>query len=341
MPLPQGTLGGRGNGTGTGARQGLSEVRNVQRFPPFPLGISDCSPQACPQPEGHPPSLLHAPGNTAPPCQPDSRRGGLPDRPVKGCSPPYQGLDHCRSACGPHGPFQCCAVRIRLDGEDTAVASVYIRPCRPWDPRCPRQLAHRLGKDFLLCGDVNAHHPAWGGRKTDPRGREVRDILQQLGLVILNTGAVTYLRRGAQATSTAIDLSVATEGCQYAWSPFPDTWGSDHRPILLTPFRGKVPRDREYRVVDWRVYRQLFKQDTGGTDLLQLVADNARAATVVAKVPQGKPAPDIQHLALRAARRRAERQVLKRTQPELWTVFRKVDAVCRRHANRRRNQGYG
>ncbi|KAL1444656.1 hypothetical protein MTO96_029671 [Rhipicephalus appendiculatus] len=224
--------------------------------------------------------------------------------------------------------------------EDTAVASVYIRPCRPWDPSCLRQLAHRLGKNCLLCGDVNAHHPAWGGRKTDPRGREVRDMPQQLGLVILNTGAVTYFRRGAQATSTAIDLSMATEGCRYAWSPFPDTWGSDHRPILLSPFRGKAPRDREYRVVDWRVYRQLFKQDTGGTDLLQLVPDNARAATVVAKVPQGKPAPDIQHLAFRAAWRRAGRQALSKAQPELWTVFRRVDAVCRRHANRRRNQGW-
>ncbi|KAL1473103.1 hypothetical protein MTO96_022550 [Rhipicephalus appendiculatus] len=61
---------------------------------------------------------------------------------------------------------------------------------------------------------------------------------------------------------------------------------------------------------------------------------------VVAKVPQGKPAPDIQHLALRAARRRAERQALKRAQPEFWTVFRKVDAVCRRRADRRRNQGW-
>ncbi|KAL1473796.1 hypothetical protein MTO96_038460 [Rhipicephalus appendiculatus] len=123
------------------------------------------------------------------------------------------------------GPFECCAVRIRLDGGDTTVASVYIRPQQPWDPRCLRQLAHRLGREFLLCGDVNAHHPAWGGRRTDPRGREVRDVLQQLGLVILNTGADTFVRRGRQATSTAIDLSVATEGCRYSWSPLPDTWG--------------------------------------------------------------------------------------------------------------------
>ncbi|KAL1455813.1 hypothetical protein MTO96_043602, partial [Rhipicephalus appendiculatus] len=190
----------------------------------------------------------------------------------------------------------------------TTVASIYIRPQQPWDPRCLRQLAHRLEREFLLCGDVNAHHPAWGGRRTDPRGREVRDILQQLGLVILNTGADTFVCRGRQATSTAIDLSVATEGCRYAWSPLPDTWG-------------------------------LFQQNTGGRDLLQLVADYARAAAVVTKARQGQPVPYIQHLAFRAARRRAERQARKRAQPELWTSFRRVDAVCRRHARGSRNQG--
>ncbi|KAL1475923.1 hypothetical protein MTO96_036929 [Rhipicephalus appendiculatus] len=226
-------------------------------------------------------------------------------------------------------------------GGDTTVASVYIRPQQPWDPRCLRQLAHRLGREFLLCGDVNAHHPAWGGRRTDPRGREVRDVLQQLGLVILNTGADTFVRRGRQATSTAIDLSVATEGCRYSWSPLPDTWGvgpSAHPAV--PPSEARPPRDREYRVVDWRIYRQLFQLDTGGRDLLQLVADNARAATVVTKAQQGQPVPDMQHLALRAARRRAERQALKRVQPELWTEFRRVDAVCRRHARGRRNQGW-
>ncbi|KAL1447722.1 hypothetical protein MTO96_028395 [Rhipicephalus appendiculatus] len=140
------------------------------------------------------------------------------------------------------GPFECRAVRIRLEGGgDTTVASVYIQPQQPWDPKCLRQLAHRLGREFLLCGDVNAHHPAWGGHRTDPRGREVRDVLQQLGLVILNTEADTFVRHGRQATSTAIDLSVVTEGCRYSWSPLPDTWGSDHLPILLSPLPRQGP----------------------------------------------------------------------------------------------------
>ncbi|KAH7973263.1 hypothetical protein HPB52_023328 [Rhipicephalus sanguineus] len=101
---------------------------------------------------------------------------------------------------------------------------------------------------------------------------------------------------------TAIDLSVATEGCRCAWSLLPDTWGSDNLPILLSPLRGKAPRYREYRVVDWRVYRRLFRKDTGARVLLQLVADSAVAATVIAKVQQGQRVSHIQHLALRAAR---------------------------------------
>ncbi|XP_049270066.1 uncharacterized protein LOC125757867 [Rhipicephalus sanguineus] len=204
------------------------------------------------------------------------------------------------------GPFECCAVRVRLEGGDTTVASVYVRPNQPWDPR----------------------------------GRALRDTLQQLGLQILNTGVRTFIRGGGRAAQSAIDISAATEGCRYSWAPAPDTWGSDHLPLLLSPFRGKALRDREYQVVDWRAYRRLFKEDTSGRDLMQLVVDSARAATVVTKVSQGQPVPDIRHLALRAARRRAERQALSKGLPELWTCFRRVDAVCRRHARRRRNQGW-
>ncbi|XP_075732809.1 uncharacterized protein LOC142775335 [Rhipicephalus microplus] len=73
---------------------------------------------------------------------------------------------------------------------------------------------------------------------------------------------------------------------------------------------------------------------------MQLVGDSARAATATVKAQQGQPVPDIRHLALRAVRKWAERQALKKGQPELWTVFRKVDAACRRHARARRKQGW-
>ncbi|KAL1425428.1 hypothetical protein MTO96_003511 [Rhipicephalus appendiculatus] len=56
--------------------------------------------------------------------------------------------------------------------------------------------------------------------------------------------------------------------------------------------------------------------------------------------PAGAACPGYPDLALRAARRRAERQALSKAQPELWRVFRRVDGVCRLHASRRRKKGW-
>ncbi|KAL1484300.1 hypothetical protein MTO96_032653 [Rhipicephalus appendiculatus] len=33
-----------------------------------------------------------------------------------------------------------------------------------WNTASNLPLAQRLGKDFVLCGDVNAHHTAWGSQ---------------------------------------------------------------------------------------------------------------------------------------------------------------------------------
>ncbi|KAL1470459.1 hypothetical protein MTO96_040419 [Rhipicephalus appendiculatus] len=276
---------------------------------------------------------------------------GPDDLTAEGTAPPHHPL--LPSSRAPHLPLPPTNPRRKKHKKKTA-------PCLDdGHQQGPARCAVYVKRELLQAEVPVADLPiAWGGSScfagtstliTLPGvvaalthgGREVRDVLQQLGLVILNTGADTFVRRGRQATSTAIDLSVATEGCRYSWSPLPDTWGvGPPAHPAVPPSEARPPRDREYRVVDWRVYRQLFQQDIGDKDLLQLVADNARAATVVTKAQQGQPVPDMQHLALRAARRRAERQALKKVQPELWTVFRRVDAVCRRHARGRRNQGW-
>lgn len=238
------------------------------------------------------------------------------------------------------GAIECCAVRVRLGDSDTTVASIYVRPSRPWNPASLLTLAQRLGKDFLLCGDVNAHHTAWGSRRCCPRGQGLWDVVNQLGLSILNTGAPTFIRRAAQVVLSAIDVSLATEGCNYTWAPLPDSWGSDHFPLLLNPFRGKTARSRECLTVDWRAFRKHCQKDADSGTFLQLVADSAKAATIRSTAQVGQPVPDIQHLKLRAARRRAERIALRTSRPEHWTAFRRVDAVCRRHARRRRNQSW-
>ncbi|KAL1447855.1 hypothetical protein MTO96_044204 [Rhipicephalus appendiculatus] len=59
------------------------------------------------------------------------------------------------------GPLECCAVTVRLGSWDTTVACFYVRPNKPCNASSLLPVAARLGRDFLLCGDLNGHHAAW------------------------------------------------------------------------------------------------------------------------------------------------------------------------------------
>ncbi|KAL1444087.1 hypothetical protein MTO96_045683 [Rhipicephalus appendiculatus] len=147
-------------------------------------------------------------------------------------------------------------------------------------------------------------------------------------------------RRAGRPSCTAIDVSLASEGARYDWATQPDSWGSYHLPIIITPVGGKIRMTRQCSTVDWRVFRQRLRDTPGDQDFRGLVAAAAQAATIQSRVPENHPAPDLRHLNLRAARRRAERRYLKVQSPEHHTLFNRVDAVCRRHANRRRRQSW-
>ncbi|KAL1434114.1 hypothetical protein MTO96_011768 [Rhipicephalus appendiculatus] len=143
-----------------------------------------------------------------------------------------------------------------------------------------------------------------------------------------------------RVSCTAIDVSLATRGASYDWATEPDSWGSDHLPITITPAGGKTPRTRLCTIVDWRAFRQQLRMASEERDFLGLVAQAAEAATIRTREPVCRPVPDIHQLQLRAARRRVERHFLKSSCPEKRRLFNRVNAVCRRHANRRTRQSW-
>ncbi|KAL1444017.1 hypothetical protein MTO96_030078, partial [Rhipicephalus appendiculatus] len=250
---------------------------------------------------------------------------------------PHTHIDVAKATAG---ALECCAVTVRLRGVDTTVASVYARPAQRWDSNNLVSLTARLGSNFLLCGDMNAHHTTWGSRNCSQRGKDLVDVIHQLDLQVLNTGSFTFVRRAGRVSCTAIDVSLATRGASYDWATEPDSWGSDHLPITITPAGGKIPRTRLCTIVDWRAFRQQLSMASEERDFLGLVAQAAEAATIRTREPVCRPVPDIHQLQLRAARRRVERHFLKSSCPEKRRLFNRVNAVCRRHANRRTRQSW-
>ncbi|KAL1451291.1 hypothetical protein MTO96_043878 [Rhipicephalus appendiculatus] len=152
-------------------------------------------------------------------------------------------------------------------------------------------------------------------------------VIHQLGLQVLNTGSFTFVRRTGRPSCTAIDINLASEGARYDWTTEADTWGSDQLPIVITPVGGRIPRTRRCSTVDWRTFRQQLQDVREDQGFLGLVAAVAQAATIQSRVPENHPVPDLRHLNLRAARRRAERRYLNAQCPEHRTLFNRVDSL--------------
>lgn len=231
------------------------------------------------------------------------------------------------------GPLECSAITIRLGGVDTTVASVYVRLRLSWDASRAKQLFQHLGKRSIICGDFNAHHPDWGSRYKTRRGEELAELIADTGLHLLNTGESTYIRRGT-SINTATDLTLTSFESHYTWTKSPDTWGSDHFPIVASPQPRRQPRMRTYMVTDWVKFRRLCAEVDDGEGFLESIAACAKAATVECSVKPNTPAPDLCLLNLQASRRQAERRGLRTLKAAHWTIFRCLDACCRRRARR-------
>lgn len=83
---------------------------------------------------------------------------------------------------------ECVAATVRVDGVDTSVVSVYVRPVAAATYAFVSPLLAALSRDHILCGDFNADHVSWGDTSTEVRGRDLTEAIHRAGLLVLNTG---------------------------------------------------------------------------------------------------------------------------------------------------------
>ncbi|KYN12202.1 hypothetical protein ALC57_15634 [Trachymyrmex cornetzi] len=89
-------------------------------------------------------------------------------------------------------------------------------------------------KHFLILGDFNAHHSAWGCRRRSVAGVRLLRAVEEMDLVILNDGGTPTLLHPSPGAFSVIDLVIASPQlaplCEVSMEA--DTYGSDHYPII-------------------------------------------------------------------------------------------------------------
>lgn len=116
------------------------------------------------------------------------------------------------------------------------------------------ELIDQLEGPFLIMGDMNGHHYAWGSRKTDGRGIAVLRVAEEKNLIVMNDGTLTFLRGDQQS---AIDVTMASSSIlgKLRWKIQDDSMGSDHCPIEIygtdAPIEAKRRPRWKYDEANW------------------------------------------------------------------------------------------
>lgn len=165
------------------------------------------------------------------------------------------------------------SVEILVDNRTKiTLVSLYIKPQTKITVDAWRNFFSTISKPFIIGGDFNAHHFAWGCSYVDTYGNNLLEALDANNLVYLNDGTATLLRNLNQQPS-AIDLTLCSADMQHLldWSTMEEPHGSDHLPILiqchLKPEPNVAQTVRKWKIIkaNWNQYHEnceeIFQND--------------------------------------------------------------------------------
>lgn len=187
--------------------------------------------------------------------------------------------------------IQAAIVAVRYNQHDINVGSIYCPPrCTPNDAEFTNLLIN-LGPRWIVGGDFNAKHPAWGSRLTSPRGRAVHRALNSTNGFTVPPGGPTYWPTDFTKLPDTIDF-FAVKGIpvRNLQSSCIVDLGSDHLPVELNvsnlPVPVSAPASLINKTTDWDAYRTHLDEQIDLCIKLQTPDDLEREADRIIDIIQ-------------------------------------------------------
>ncbi|GFW24991.1 putative RNA-directed DNA polymerase from transposon X-element [Trichonephila clavipes] len=173
----------------------------------------------------------------------------------------YTSLDVPSTALPLHTSLQAVAVRIHSTSLIT-VCCLYLPPNTVIHQHDLINLVDQLPAPFVILGDFNGHSTLWGSAKTNPRGRQIEQVLSDHCICLLNHEEPTYFHEPTRYFHT-LDLAICSPSLfpNFSLSVEKDLYNSDHFPVILShdsDTGGKTfPPTYSYSRADWALFTQL------------------------------------------------------------------------------------
>lgn len=203
--------------------------------------------------------------------------------------------------CHLNGPAGIDVVGCSINSSSGVITiiSIYIHPNSTINARELELFLNSIPKPFIVGGDWNAKHSLWGNAENDRRGNVVYDVLESLGLVVLNNGNHTRFDRSRASSAIDITVSSADISLCFTWDTLNNPFSSDHVPIVFEmEFSScNTGNARAYHRIDWESYsvEVLRRIDSlrceSFDDFCNIIRESIASITSVKNVNPGRKIP--------------------------------------------------
>ena len=143
--------------------------------------------------------------------------------------------------------MQALIVRPKLSTGDLTVVNVYHRPSDNITDDVIndyRKLFNAYNRSAIILGDLNVYSKPFGADSKDDRGRLLEEVIEEHNLVVLNTGAGTFVHSSGEMSHLDVAMASANISRIANWTVLDETLGSDHLPIVITVNNPAVVEER-------------------------------------------------------------------------------------------------
>lgn len=152
---------------------------------------------------------------------------------------------------------------IAIDLGVIRMVSMYIPPGVNITTQHLQDIKRQIEEPLILLGDLNAQHTCWGSGKTNTRGKNVLEFINEENMIYLNDGTPTRITRPDENISAPdIGICSADIGLQCTWRVEMDCGGSDHLPVLCEYAGAPIEETSIITTYKWKTRNANWKDYT-------------------------------------------------------------------------------
>lgn len=231
--------------------------------------------------------------------------------------------------------IQSCIVRVNVLPRPLSVAAIYSPPRHTISTEEYKDFFTTCGGQFIIAGDWNSKHTAWGSRLISPKGRNLLHAIQQLNLEYLSTGVPTYWPTDRNKIPDLLDFAII-KGISDIHSKIDTSFDldSDHSPIIITVSTEIIWREKTPRLcsksTDWDEFQRSIsesinpnlriKENNDIEEAVQYLTTSIQKAAWDSTPPQKHVLPDNKNIPLHIKELVQEKRRARR----IWQLTRNV-----------------